>query len=187
MGPRTSKPFTVWNEGCLVGETHLDYVANTSEVKFGDFTATEYGERVIAIRMAPRKALCAHAPWREIQALYACREAAALELRARDGRVVPTDDIEITDLEWLASLVPAEGFEESWEDDLRFAELESLEELQPASPFRDDITDLFPTDWIELQDDLPADDCDLFSETDPEAPPLEFPRYQIQVSIKGGG
>jgi hypothetical protein len=186
------KPFTVWSGGELVGETHLDYLANTSEVKFGDFTATELGERIIAIRMSPRKALCAHAPWKEIQALHACREAVPLELRAPDGREIPTEDIEITDLEWLASLRHVGGDDESWEDDLRFAEADLMEELQSEPLFRDELMELLPANSAEfadelLTDDLWTDDCAEPTDDNADSPPVEFPRYQIQVHIKGGG
>lgn len=187
MGPRTGKPFTVWSEGELVGETHLDYVANTSEVKFGDFAATEFGERVIAIRMAPRKALCAHAPSKEVEALHACRESVSLELRAPDGRNVPTEDIEITDLEWLISLAPTQDVEESWEDDLRLSEFELADELQPEPPFRDELAELFPPDPADLEDVSWPDDYGEASELSADSPLPEFPRYQIQVHIKGGG
>ena len=178
--------FTVWSDGQLVGESALDYVANTSEVKFGDFVATEFGERVIAIRMAPRKAVCARAPLDEIEALYAFRQVVPMELRAPNGSVVPTDDIEITDLEWLVTLLPPGGHRsDDWQADLELAEFELEEEL-----FQEKETNpLIPPELLESGiEACELEEIEFCGETDAgDGPDQEFPRYQIQVHIKGGG
>lgn len=179
--------FTVWSDGELVGATALDYIANTSEVKFGDFTATEFGERAIAIRMSLRKALCARAPLDEIEALHACREAVPLELRAPDGRVISTDDIEITDLDWLLTLASRNEEEDDWESDVKLAEFELQEELDPDEG---ECEPLIPPELLESdENDFAFEDLDLSDadEGDPDAPPRQFPRYQIQVRVSHGG
>jgi hypothetical protein len=188
-------PYTVWSNDRLVGESALDYLANTSQHKMGDFTATEYGEQLIPILMAPRKAVCAHAELEQVELLYTRRETIPLELRGPDGRVIPTDHIEITDLEWLLSLTPvAPQSDDTWESDVELAESEFIEELQPEDEHRDVLKDLLPPEWTEpAQDPLRFDEFDIpdleFGEIvdDPNAPPPEFPRYQIQVEIKNGG
>ena len=150
-------PYTVWSNDRLVGETDLDYITNTSESKFGDFDATEYGEQIISDRMAPRKAVCARASLDEVEQANRQRESIPLELRAPDGRVVATDDIEITDLEWLLSLAPLHPIADDWRADLD----------QPTE------FDEFDVPEMELADG--------------DEPPPDFPRYQIQVRIKNGG
>jgi hypothetical protein len=183
-------PYTVWSDDRLVGQSALDYVANTSEVKFGDFDATEYGEQLIAILMAPRVALCARAPLHEIDALHARSTAVKLELRAPDGRRVPIDDIAITDLEWLLTLVPPDGAEESWETDLEQAAEELYSELEPEESVDAALDDLLPPEWQQEEvegfsiEEFDVRDLEL---GDADAPPPEVPRYQIQVRIANGG
>jgi hypothetical protein len=165
-------PYTVWSNDRLVGETDLDYIANTSEAKMGDFVATEFGDEIISVLMAPRKAVCAHAALEEVEALYTQRETIPLELRAPGGRVIPTDDIEITDLDWLLSLASADLQDNGWEPDLDAAlEAERVDEL-------DQLLDEFDVPEVEMSElELP----------EPSASQPVYPRYQIQVRIKGGG
>ena len=182
-------PYTVWSNDRLIGESDLDYIANTSQVKFGDFSATEFGEQIITLRMAPRKAVCAHASLDEVEALHKQRESIPLELRAPDGRVIPTDDIEITDLDWLLTLAPLHPVEDDWQGDLEMAEFELREELEPEDRFQDPLRELLPPEWLDQEDEPAFDEFDIpdveFGEED--APPPNFPRYQIQVHIKHGG
>lgn len=180
-------PFTVWCNDRLVGETDLDYLANTSEHKTGDFAATEYGEQLIPILMAPRKALCAHQPMELIERLYSRREELRLELRAPDGRVIPTNYIEITDLEWLVSLVPPDM--EDWRADLELAEAELALELEPPEDEEGERLDVIPPEWLDDDEDPQFDEFDVpdLEREDPNAPPPEFPRYQIQVELTSGG
>lgn len=176
--------FTVWCEGELVGESDLGFLANTSQVKLGHFAATEYGERIIAIRMAPRKALCARASWNEIEALEACREAAPLELRAPDGRIVSTDDIEITDLEWLCSLIPSE--EADWQADLHESDEDLLELILPETEPADELDDILEAS-ISSAEDLRSQEQWAFTPDLAWLDESEHPRYQVQVQIRGGG
>lgn len=187
MYSRNSGAFSIWSEGELVGETRLDYVANTSEVKLGDFTATEYGERFIAIRMAVRKALMTGASHQEIVTLQACRDAATLVLKAPDGHAVTTDDIEITDLEWLISLAPLEPPDESWEDDVRSSEMELREELQPDTLVLDELAELIHPSLFGADEELWSAEEEFSWESELNEPLADFPRYQIQVRISGGG
>jgi hypothetical protein len=178
--------FTVWCDGQLVGRSSLDYIANTSEVKFGDFTATRYGEQLIAIRMLPRQAQCAHAPLEKIKEYQARRDAIELELRAPGGRAIPTDDIEITDLDWLMTLAPSISTDE-WEMDAGMANLELVEELDRRPG--EDLDDLIPAELLECDEGIDArdsDGCEIVA-YEPDGNASEFPRYQIQVRIKNGG
>jgi hypothetical protein len=181
-------PYSVWCNDRLVGETDLDYIANTSEHKMGDFEASEYGEQLIPVLMAPRKAVCAHAPMEVIERLYTTREQVKLELRASDGRVIPTDHIEITDLEWLLSL--AGDIEDDWQSDLAMAEAELAMELEPPEDEEGEQLDVIPPEWLDDEDeDALFDEFDVpdIELEDPNAPPPNFPRYQIQVTITNGG
>lgn len=186
-------PYTVWSNDRLVGESALDYIANTSEHKMGDFAATEYGERIIPILMAPRKAVCSRATLEEVEALYTRRETIPLELRAPDGRVIPTDHIEITDLEWLVSLVPPEPLEDDWRADVELAEFELREQFEPEER-ANALMDLLPPEWLQeehdplrLFDEFDIPDIEFGEEDDPNAPPPVYPRYQLQVQIMNGG
>ena len=53
-------PYTVWCNDRLVGESDLDYIANSDDHWTGDFVPTPYGEQIIPILMGPRKAIVAH-------------------------------------------------------------------------------------------------------------------------------
>jgi hypothetical protein len=188
-------PYTVWSNDRLVGETDLDYIANTSEHKMGDFAATEYGEQIIPVLMAPRKAACAHASLDEVELLYTRRETIPLELRAPDGRVIPTDHIEITDLEWLISLAPPiESGEDDWQADAELADFELQEQFQPEERYEDPLKDLLPAEWtqeerdpLRLFDEFDIPDLEFGEMEDPNTPPPVYPRYQIQVQITNGG
>lgn len=181
-------PFTVWCNDRLVGETDLDYIANTSQTKFGDFVATDYGEQLIPILMAPRQAVCAQAEMEEIHRLYTRRERIHLELRAPDGSVIPTDHIEITDLDWLLSL--SIDREDDWQSDIELAEAELMEELHPQEDDESERLDVLPPEWFQQEIEEP--DYDEFDTPalefgDLEDEPTDFPRYQIQVAITNGG
>lgn len=187
-------PYTVWSNDRLVGESDLDYVASNSQHKIGDFAATEFGEQIIPVLMAPRKATCAHASLEEIELLYDRRETIPLQLRAPDGRVIPTDHIEITDLEWLMSLAtPLDSVPDDWQADLELADIELADALAPDEAFRDQLAELLPPEWLQQQSDpLRFDEFDIpdieFGQVEePEGPPPEYPRYQIQVQIRNGG
>lgn len=183
-------PYTVWCNDRLVGETDLDYIANTSERKFGDFEATDYGREIIPVLMAPRQAICAHAPMEEVRALFFRREQVQLELRAPDGRVIPTEFIEITDLEWLLTL-GGDDRDEDWQDDMAIAEAELSERLCACDVDDGERLDALPPEWLD-EEEMNEDSFDEFDVPDLEfgdefASPPDFPRFQIHVGILGGG
>ena len=186
---QTRPLFTVWSDGRLVGESALDYIANTSEVKFGDFIATRFGEQLIAIRMLPRQAVCAHAPWTKIEEYQARRDAIRLELRAPNGNSIRTDDIEITDLDWLMTLVrPHE--KDDWESDIELADAELQQELDRDKRERDEEHDLIPRELLDQEwetIDVEAPDFSQEAASEGEGEAMDFPRYQIQVWISNGG
>jgi hypothetical protein len=171
-------PYTVWCNDRLVGESDLDYIANTDEHMMGDFAATPYGEELIPILMGPRKAMMARASRESIVAAMARREANPLQLRDPAGAVVPSALIEITDTEWLMSL--ATRIEDDWQADLALAEAELSEELAPSEDDDSEQISAEPPPWMDDEDD----DLDEFDVPDLELgdrPPREFPRYQLQV------
>lgn len=180
-------PYRVFCNDRLVGETDLDYIANTPEHKMGDFEATEYGEQIIPVLMAPRRAVCAHASMDEIERLYTKREQVRLELRAPDGCVVHADHIEITDLEWLISL--SSDIEDDWQADLALAKAELALELEPPEDEEGEQLDVIPPEWLDDESDELFDEFDVpdIEQGDPNSPPPNFPRYQIQVMIANGG
>lgn len=171
-------PYTVWCNDRLVGESSLDYVANDDQHKMGDFVATPYGEELVQLLMAPRKALMAREPDERVDELFARRQSIPLQLRAPDGSLVPAAHIEITDTEWLLSLVP--GIEDDWQADLAIAEAELREEFGSPDDDSEQIS-ADPPPWIDDEDG----DLDEFDvpevELGSEQPPREFPRYQLQV------
>jgi len=171
-------PYTVWCNDRLVGESELDYIANTDEHMMGDFAATAFGEELIPVLMAPRKAMMAHESRDRIDAAFARREAIPLELRDPAGTVVPGGLIEITDTRWLLSL--ATRIEDDWQADLAIAEAELREELAPSEDDDSEQISADPPPWIDDEDD----ELDEFDVPDVEIggrPPREFPRYQLQV------
>jgi hypothetical protein len=172
-------PYTVWCNDRLVGESDLDYIANTDEHKMGDFAATEFGEELIPILMAPRKAMMARESRDSVDELFIRREAIRLVLRDPSGAIVPSEHIEITDTEWLMSLVP--DIEDDWQADLALAEAELREELAPSDDDDSEQIAADPPPWIDDEEE----DLDEFDVPDVELgndrPPREFPRYQVQV------
>lgn len=174
-------PFTVWCNDRLVGESELDYIANTADHQMGDFAATEYGEQLIPRLMEPRMAIMARASADEIRAAESRREALQLELRGPDGAVIPAMHIEITDTEWLLSL--AGDIEGDWQADAAISEAELLDELLPHDDDDAERIHADPPPWIDDE----SDELDEFDVPDVELggddgrPPREFPRYQLQV------
>lgn len=174
-------PFTVWCNDRLVGESDLDYIANTAEHQMGDFTATEYGEEIIPRLMEPRMAIMSRASVAEIRAAESRRQALPLELRGPDGAVIPATLIEITDTEWLLSL--AADVEDDWRSDLESARAELLDELVPHDDDDAERIHADPPPWVDEE----SDELDEFDVPDVELggddgrPPREFPRYQLQV------
>jgi hypothetical protein len=172
-------PYTVWCNDRLVGESDLDYIANTDEHMMGDFVATEFGEELIPILMAPRKAMMAREPMASVESLFERRQGIPLVLRDPAGAVMPAELIEITDTEWLLSLAP--DIEDDWQADLALAEAELREELAPSDDDGSEQISADPPPWIDDEDE----DLDEFDVPDVEladdGPPREFPRYQLQV------
>ena len=172
--------YTVWCNDRLLGESELDYIANTEKHKMGDFHATPHGEELIPVLMAPRKALMARESMASVEAAHARREALRLELRGPDGQVIPAHHIEITDTEWLLSLVP--HIEDDWQADLSLAEAELREELSPGDEDDSEQISADPPPWIDDEDeDLDEFDVPDVELGDDHRPPRDFPRYQLQV------
>jgi hypothetical protein len=171
--------YTIWSHGKLLGESALSYVRVFPQLRMGDLDVTPEGlacfERLTqhradayysARRLREKKSLdesdikTFHA---DLAAQHDGYEALALELRASDGAVIPTEDIYVTDTEYLLSIAN-DGEAET--DDLPG---EPQEEL------------LHPDDLKALEDRL-----EEFAEREkwsPEAPEKEFARFQVSVML----
>ena len=174
-------PYTVWCDDRLVGESALDYIANTDDHWMGDFVATPFGEEIIPIMMAPRVAMLAREDDARIQEAQRRRDELALELRGPDGVLIPTQLIEITDTRWLLEISESRG----WGLDSDDSELRDELEVSDDGGF--ERIDADPPPWLDEEDD----ELDEFDVPDVEfeggsvEPPPDFPRYQLQVLFPG--
>jgi hypothetical protein len=182
-------PYTLWSRGRLLGESELDYRRAFARHRMGDFHPTDVGSRLmpIATGVSPagvelsRKIMRTSgrlddaarntSEYADFAAAADHCEALALELRAPDGSVIPTEWIDVRDLDFLTSLVI--------EDDLAMGEGGS----EPLG----DIDDEFSESWDELLSGADYDG-DVFGpeiENDDEwRGSSEGPRYQLQVMLR---
>ena len=175
--------YTLWTHGELLGESALDYVRVIPELRTGDLRPTEKG-LIVFERLAQIREDCYRSALRvnkrgseaacdesELQTLYADLaaqrdryDALALELRASDGSVIPTDSIHVTDTHYLLAI-----------DRERHAKDDALEEVEPEP-------DLDPEVLAALQEELKE-----FEEDHPpwmaEAPEREPARFQLAVVL----
>ena len=112
--------FTLWSRGELLGESTLDYVRVIPHLRTGDLYPTDKGlivfERLsqfradayYAARRINKKATFDESDLKTVQADLAAQnnhyEALAMELHTSEGVVIPTDDIWVTDTEYLLSI-----------------------------------------------------------------------------------
>ena len=182
-------PYTLWSHGRLLGESELDYRRAFARHRMGDFHPTEVGSRLmpIATGVSPagielsRKitrtsgqlddAARTTSEYADFAAAADHCEALTLELRAPDGSVIPTEWIDVRDLDFLTSLVV--------EEDLEMDEGES----EPPGDIEDELSD----DWDEILSGFDGDanmfGPDLENEEQWQAS-RDFPRYQLQVMLR---
>ena len=175
--------YTLWSHGELLGESALDFGRVIPSLRTGDLDVTEKGLTVME-RLSQSREDCYRSALRvnkhnpddvdesDMKALYADLDAQrdqiaalALELRASDGTVIPTDGIYISDIAYLRRIG---------------------DEREDEEPFITIVT---------LNDDANADDTMLLKEQFeefenqrepwlPEASEREPARFQINVMLK---
>lgn len=186
-------PYTLWSHGRLLGESELDYERVLARYRMGDFHPTDVGSRLmpIATGVSPAgielsrrmgssglklfdDALRRTSEYADFAAADDYYEALALELHSPDGSVIPTEWIDVRDLELLASLVI--------EDDPEIGESDAgnPEELDEG------LDDEFSESWDEIFGG-PDSNADVFA---PERADGDWrtadppPRYQLQVMLR---
>ena len=175
--------YTLWSHGELLGESALDYERVFPTVRTGDLEVTERGLSVME-RLSQAREDCYRSalrvnkqnpgdvPESDVAALHADlyaqrdqHEALALELRASDGSVIPTESIYVTDTFYL----------------LRIDDERDEEELFMTIATRNDDPNAY--DMTQLEEQL-----EEFAEERapwlPEPPPREPVRFQIAVTLK---
>jgi hypothetical protein len=172
--------YTLWSRGELLGETTLDYVRIIPHLRTGDLHLNQGGLRVIerlcqhradayyAARRLLRKETLDESDKRTLDADLAAQrdayETLALELRTTDGSVIPTDDIYVTDTEYLRA-IDREAVAEA-----RISEDALVDGLSPEDQRA------FEEDLEHLMKDFPP-----WLPDEPEREPV---RFQIGVRLK---
>ena len=171
--------YTIWSHGELLAESELSYVRVFPKVRTGDLVVTPKGltcfERLTqhradayynARRLRKKESLdesdikTIHA---DLAAQFDGYAALAMELRAPDGSVIPTEDIYVTDTEYLISI----GNEAAEED-----------EIGPDVPLEDL---LHPDDFAAFEEHL--EELEEREKWAPDEPEKEFPRFQVSVTL----
>ena len=175
--------YTLWSHGELLGESALDYRRVFPNLRTGDLEVTKKGLTVLE-RLGQLREDCYRSALRvnkqqrgrvdesDLKALDADmrahrdqHEAAAFELRASDGSVIPTDSIHVTDTLYLLR-IDDEREEEEEEAFLTIATL-------------DDDPD---TDLVALEEQI--EEFEERAPWLPARPERDLARFQISVTLK---
>jgi hypothetical protein len=145
-------PYTIWSRDRLLGETDLGYVRCMPKHRMGDLTPSAIGERLLASE--------AHL------------DSLQLELRGSDGRVIPTEWIDVRDTEQLLALageIPDEDFDDAEMDpqlradiDHDRAVIEEWDREREPDGLWEDYDRSLIREWQDT---------------------VMFPRYQVQVRL----
>lgn len=173
-------PYTFWSHGELLGESALDYVRVDPKLRTGDLHVTAKGLTIFdrisqthadgyyAMKRLNAQEICDEDEEKTLRADFAAEddqyEALALELRAPNGEVIPTEDIYMQDTEYLLA-IGAEAEEENRVEDPALGESLEAEALQLVEELRAQIDEDHPP-WA------------------PQLPEREPVRFQIYVSLK---
>jgi hypothetical protein len=170
--------FTLWSHGQLLGESALDYVRVISDLRSGDLHLTTMGLTLID-RLAQTHADAYYSARRlhseqateaDLVADSAAErdqyDSLALELRAPDGRVIPTEDIYIRDTAFNLAI------DEERDDN----EEESLTDLTLIDVLRPEDLETFEAQLIDLAEDPPP----WVSDEQPQEPV----RFQLYVRLE---
>jgi hypothetical protein len=170
--------YSLWSHGELLGESALDYVRVVSNLRMGDLHPTQKGltvigrltqtrddsyrgaRRVIAERSDSGDESSEPTLRADLSALHDQYDALALELRAPNGEVIPTDDIHVTDTEWLLAI-----------DRERYGDTEDAMDVDQDTDFLADAVDQVAEWVVEHPSWLP------------EPPERPFARFQISVTL----
>ena len=172
--------YTLWSHGELLGESALDYVRVIPDLRTGDLHLTSRGLTLLdrlaqthadayyslrRLNSEPSNQSHAKSMAADCAAEQDQYESLALELRAPDQRVIPTEDIWIRDTEFSQAIgTECDSHEE-----------ESLTDLTLAEGSDPDL-EAFEAQLMELAEDPPP--------WVSEGPPREFPRFQLYVRLK---
>lgn len=174
--------YTLWSRDELLGESALDYVRVMDNVRTGDLQLTQKGlvligrltqtredsyrsaRRVNIERPAAGDEASEQALRADLAALRDQYDVLALELRAPNGEVIPTDDIHVTDTEFLLAIDRErdEEAESAMEDD---------SDDDPDSVLAADLEDQLAALVVERPPWLP------------EAPHRPPARFQLSVTL----
>lgn len=204
-------PYTLWSRDRLVGESDLDYLANTPEHKTGDFEPTEFGLSIMPTLTGVRRTSLEYCrvererheadpiagltdpearnttEYADVAEAIAAYDALELELRAPDGARLLTESIHVTDTQEVIEFGERRAAERAMRGEQEHAELD-IDEY-------DDL--LFPDGDDELMESIEHDIAlldEMFEKNAAEAraegfdvptgrEQRPFPRYQIQVYI----
>jgi hypothetical protein len=162
--------YTLWSHGELLGESALDYVRVINNLRTGDLHLTSRGLMVLD-RLAQTHADAYYSARRlhiepanesdekslvaDLAAERDQYESLDLELRAPDGRVIPSEDIYIRDTEFLLAI--DEERDDDDEESLKDLTLVDILDSEDLEAFETQLKDLAedPEPWVS--DDQPRE------------------------------
>lgn len=188
-------PYTLWSHDRLLGQSDLDYMQIRDRHVIGDFEPTTLGESLMPLVTGETRALLDFArtsrenhgrygfsegyegmqrttEYADLAAARTHRESLELQLRAPDGSLVPTEWIDVRDIELLLSLIDED--EDTLESEPYDPELEAAIEHDVA----------LIEEWFA--DEESGDqgwDAEPDTEEDSWQERRSMPRYQIQVLL----
>lgn len=194
--------YTLWSHGRLLGESPLDFVRCLPRLRVGDLSTTPLGLALLArvtdtrsdalfaaqklhrAEPSPEAGGGVHATPHyatisaDLTAAGDYLDALALEVRRPDGSIVPTEQIDVTDTEFLVAFGAVEDEPADSPDE---ADTEGEEFRVSFDPDTD----------VDDPDDHEGDE-DLFTDPDAlglglgrwrEQPLRAFPRFQLHVTL----
>jgi len=182
--------YTIWSHNRLLGETDLGWARCLPKVRSGHLHPTELGWKLVPLACGVAPALrhfsalqrafqgdtedpsevsasTIETAYADLEAACAHEEGLALELRDRDGKVIPTKEIWVQDTEYLLSIP----------DDTEARIREETIDRELGAEFLAEVKALL------IAGDDAQPDFEAPSEEEGEEEPMEFPRYQIHVRL----
>lgn len=191
--------YSLWSRDRLLGETDFGYPRDTSRWRIGDLAPTALGMQLLPVVASVNQILLEagrdgrrgrkagvlsedaevelfRTALADMKEASTHMEALELELRGPDGRVIPTESIDINDADFLAEF--GREIEEQEPELIEYAESAGVA-LEPGTAGG-------------LPDPTCADECSLpepdgfWSDYDAEGGMIEeppFPRFQIMVQL----
>ena len=169
--------YTLWSRGELLGESALDYVRVIPNLRTGDLHLTAKGLTLIE-RLAQTHADAYYAArqlrneavdesdlkhvFADLAAERDQYEILALEVRAADGSVIPTEDVYIRDTDYLQAIAHDRDDDED----------EALDDVALDDVLDGDDLKAFEEQLIELREDFPP-----WASDEPEREPARFQLY----------